>query len=256
LGGGFLDIEQIFYGLTTTVTLSLAVLTLQRLLSGWWRQYYLLGLILVLLLANVVPPIASYISNGNWTLSSAQKMYWILALMSQVTTFLLVLQLIYRVGKELPTQATLVRMLTLGAIAVAAISVIIHFDKRPNAFMTALTRDLTFLTALLNMVLWRFLLQLRKRDFLLLAVSAGLGIQCTGDAIGHSFRMLGKGIGQAAAVTEFGNILMSLSAVITIAIWHTAFSRSKFRVLAPAGEEVQTPAPVDAVAASTPRIGG
>ena len=250
-----MDIEQIFYGLTTTVTLSLAVLTLQRLLSGWWRQYYLLGFILVLLLANVVPPIASYVSNGNWTLSSAQKMYWTLALMSQVTTFLLVLQLIYRVGKELPKRATLVRMLTLGAIAVAGLSVLVHFDKRPNAFMTSITRDLTFLTALLNMVLWRFLLQLRKRDFLLLAVSAGLGIQCTGDAIGHSFRMLGKQVAQAGAMHEFGNILMSLSAVITIAIWHTAFSRSKYRVLAAPGEQFP-PSPGDSVGVSTPRIAG
>jgi hypothetical protein len=254
LGGGFvLDIEQIFYGLTTTVTLTLAVLTLQRLLSGWWRQYYLLGLILVLLLAGVVPPIASYVSNGNWTLISAQKMYWILALISQVTTFLLVLQLIYRVGKELPNQSALVRLLTLGALAIASISVLVHFDKRPNSFMTAVTRDLTFLTALLKMVLWRFLLQLRKRDFLLLAVSAGLGIQCTGDAIGHSFRMLSRQLGAAGAIHEFGNILMSLSAVITIAIWHTAFSRSKFRVPT-APDETAHDTPAEAVAASNTHL--
>jgi hypothetical protein len=230
-----LDIEQIFYALTTTITLSLAVLTLQRLLSGWWRQYYLLGVVLVLLLVGVVPPIASYVSNGNWTLSSAQKMYWILALASQVTIFLLVLQLIYRVGKEMATQAPLVRMLTIGAIIAAAISVFVHFDNRPNTFMTAVTRDLTFLAALLNMILWRFLIQLRKRDFLLLAVCAGLGIQCTGDAIGHSFRILARQMGPSMAIHEFGNIIMSLSAVITIGIWHTAFTRSKYRADQTAG---------------------
>lgn len=225
-----MDIEQIFYGITTTITLSLAVLTLQRLLSGWWRQYYLLGVVLVLLLVGVVPPIASYVSNGNWTLASAQKMYWTLALASQATIFLLVLQLIYRVGKELANQATLIRMLTLGGILAAALSIFIHFDNRPNTFMTAVTRDLTFLAAMMNMVLWRFLIQLRKRDFLLLAVCAGLGIQCTGDAIGHSFRILGRQMGPSPAIHDFGNIIMSLSSVITIAIWHTAFTRSKYRV--------------------------
>lgn len=222
-----MNVEQIFYGITTTVTLVLAVLTLQRLLSGWWRQYYMLALILVLLLVGVVPPIASYVSNGNWTLSSAQKMYWALALGSQFSIFLFVLQLIYRVGKEMPSRARLLRLMTLGAFLLAGLSVIIHFEKRPNAFMTSVTRDLTFLTAMLNMVLWRFLIQLRKRDFLLLAVSAGLGIQCTGDAIGHSFRMLARQIGSVGAIHDLGDILMSLASVITIAIWHTAFSRSR-----------------------------
>lgn len=232
-----MDIEQIFYGLTTTVALGLAVLTLQRLLSGWWRQYYLLGAILVLLLVGVVPAIASYVSNGNWTLASAQKMYWMLALASQLTTFLFVLQLIYRVGKELPSRATLIRLLTLAALLLAAGSVFVHFEKRPNAFMTSLTRDLTFLAALLNMVLWKFLVQLRKRDFLLLAVSAGLGIQCTGDAIGHSFRMLGRQGSGSTAIHDFGNIIMSLASVLTIAIWHTAFSRSKYKAPQPAAPE-------------------
>lgn len=243
-----MDIEQIFYGLTTTVALGLAVLTLQRLLSGWWKQYYLLGAILVLLLVGVVPAIASYVSNGNWTLASAQKMYWMLALASQLTTFLFVLQLIYRVGKELPSRATLIRLLTLAALLLAAGSVFAHFEKRPNAFMTSLTRDLTFLAAVLNMVLWKFLVQLRKRDFLLLAVSAGLGIQCTGDAIGHSFRMLGRQGSGSTAIHDFGNIIMSLASVLTIAIWHTAFSRSKYKAPQPAVSEPKSEA--DSVDAS------
>ncbi|MFN0101260.1 MAG: hypothetical protein ACKV2U_04115 [Bryobacteraceae bacterium] len=230
-----MHIEQIFYGITTAITLVLTVLTLQRLLSGWWRQYYLLGVILVLVLVAVVPPVASYASNGNWTLSSAQKLYWIQALAFQLAMLLLVLQLIYRVGRETPAQATLVRLLTLASIAAALISVFLHFDNRPNMFMASVTRDLTFLAAILNLVLWRFLLQLRKRDFLVLAVSAGLGIQCTGDTIGHTFRILARQAGSAGALYEIGNILMSLAAVMTIAIWHTAFSRSKYRVEGKAG---------------------
>jgi hypothetical protein len=237
-----LNIEQIFYAITTTVTIFLTVLTLQRLLSGWWRHYYLLGLILVLGLAAVVPPVASWVSNGNWKLSSAQRLYWIQALIAQTAMGLLVLQLIYRVGRETPARATLIRMLTLGSVLVAAISVAVHFDKRPNTFMASVTRDLTFLSAILNMVLWRFLMQVRKKDFLLLAVSAGLGIQCTGDAIGHSFRILARQVGTVNVIYEFGNVLMSLSAVMTVAIWHTAFSRSKYK----ADQKTGGPDPDDA----------
>ena len=160
-------IEQIFYAITITVTEVLTVLTLQRLLSGWWRQYYLLGLVLVLGLAGVVPPIASYVTYGNWSLVSARKLYWILAFALQVATSLLVLQFIYRVGRETPAKATLVRLLALGSLLATLISICIHFDKRFNALLSSVTRDMTFLNAILNMILWRFLIQVRKRDFLL-----------------------------------------------------------------------------------------
>ena len=71
--------------------------------------------------------------------------------------------------------------------------------------------------------------EVRKRDFLLLAVSAGVGLQCTGDAIGHSFRILAKQVGSATVISEFGNVVVSLATVMTVAIWHTAFSRSKYK---------------------------
>ena len=238
--GFFLDIEPIFYAITATITIVLTILTLHRLLSGWWRHYYLLGLILVLGLAAVVPPIASYVSNGSYKLSGVQRMYWTQALVSQTAITLLVLQLIYRVGRESPALATLIRFLIIGSILAAGISVTIHFELRPNIFMASVTRDLTFLAAILNMVLWKFLIQVRKREFLLLAVSAGVGIQCTGDAIGHSFRLLNRHVGSGSVIYELGNVVMSLAAVMTIAIWYTAFSRSKYPAIQKPGDEPKT----------------
>lgn len=223
-----MTLGHIFYAITTALTLTLAVLTLQRLLSGWWRQYYLLVVLLVLMLAGVVPAISSFVNYGDWTSTSAQRMYWMFALAYQITTFSFLLQLIYEAGQKLPTQGTLVRTLTVCAILAATISVFLHFDKRLNTFMTLVSRDLTFLSALLNLVLWKFLLQIRKRGPLLLAVSAGLGIQCTGDAIGHSIRMLSRSIGSADTVQEMGNVVMSLASVLTVGIWHIAFARAKY----------------------------
>ena len=239
-----MDIERIFYGITTVATLTFAVLTLQRLLSGWWRSYYLLVLILVLVIAAVVPPAASYVSLGNWSLVSAQRLYWTQALIYQVLILALVLQLIHRVGHALPNTGALIRTLTIGALTVSALSAFAHSGLRINSFMTAVTRDLTFLSAVLNLVLWKLLLQWKKRDFLLLAVSAGLGLQCTGDAIGHSLRILGKQAAGPSAIHDFGNVLMSLSAVLTVAIWHTAFSRSRYKqsVSSNSSPAVTTPA--------------
>jgi hypothetical protein len=223
-----LEFGHIFYGITAAFTLTLAVLTLQRLLSGWWRQYYLLAFLLVLLLVIAVPAISSFVDYGDWTSTAAQKMYWTLSLTYQVATFFFVLQLIYRVGKDLPTQASLVRGLTIGALLIAGLSVLVHSDRKLNAFMTLVSRDLTFLMALLNLILWKFLLQIRKRSPLLLAVSAGLGIQCAGDAIGHSIRLLSRQFASPATVHEIGNMVMSMAGVVTIAVWYKAFSRAKY----------------------------
>lgn len=231
-----MSLEQIFYGLTTAITLLLAVLTLQRLLSGWWRKYYLLGLILVLLIGGVVPPLTSYMNFGNWSLASAQRMYWTLSLIYQGTIFLFMLQLIYRISQELPNRSTLIRGLAFVAIVAAGLSAWSHREMRLNAFMSIFSRDLTFLAAVLNMVLWRFLIQVKKRDMLLLAVSAGLGIQCTGDALGHSLRFLAKEFTTSVPLTDIGNVIMSLTAVATVAIWHTAFARKP----APAGNSAPT----------------
>ena len=235
-----MNIEQIFYVVTATITVVLTALTLQRLLSYWWRQYYLLGLVLILGMATIVPSFASLFNSGVWKLSGVQTIYWMLALAAQAGTSLLILQLIYRVNRETPSRSTLVRLLTLASIIAVVVSIVSHFDNRPNIFMASITRDLTFLGALLNMILWRFLMKVRKRDFLLLAVSAGVGIQCSGDAIGHSFRILARQMGSANQIYEFGNILMSLSAVMTIAIWHMAFSRSKYPAIPRAGDESKT----------------
>lgn len=225
--------EQIFYAITTTLSLVLAVRTLHLLLSKWVKQYYLLIAILVLLILGVVPYISSHVQIGSWKLESAQKLYWGLAMCSQLATFTLLLQLIYRVGKEVPGQGMRVRMLTVIAVTAAAISFYVHSDQRMNSFMGSVARDLTFGSALINLVLWRFLLQIRKRDFIQLAVSAGIGIQCTGDAIGLSLRFLGKQIGETRTFLEFGNILMSLTAVLTLVIWHSAFVKARNRKESP-----------------------
>ena len=107
------------------VALCLAVLTLQRLLSGWWRKYYLLAAILVLQLAQMAPGIATYLNNGGWSLSNAQRMYWILSLSGQATMYLLVLQLIARVGKESPAHRMLLRGLSVAAVAAAGVLVVL-----------------------------------------------------------------------------------------------------------------------------------
>jgi hypothetical protein len=205
------------------ITVTLMVLTLQRLLTGWWRRYMLLTLLLVLNLLSSVPALLPVIGVNSWTAIST-KMYWGLYAIYQVTLFIFVLQMTYRAGVESNRSTSVVRMLTIGGFLIGAATVSIHWDLRlPSKFLTQVTRDLTFAAAAMNMVLWSFLLKMPRRDVLLMTVCAGLGIQCAGDTLGHSARLLGK-----TAIHDAGNMVMSITSLLTMLIWHQAFSRAKY----------------------------
>ncbi|MBM3788004.1 MAG: hypothetical protein FJW30_26955 [Acidobacteria bacterium] len=218
-------VKQIFYSLIPIVTVYWTVLTLRKMLNGWWRRYVLLTILLVLNLLITVPSIA-------WTLGSSwtpigENAYWALAGISQATIFLFVLQMTDRVGREAKpgNRVSIIRVLTAAALGIAILSVLIHSNaKSVNWMLTRISRDLTFLAAALNMVLWTFLLRIKKRDTLLMTVCAGLGIQCAGDAIGQSMRLLRLGYLQ-----EIGNALMSITSLLTMYIWYRAFTRAQFQ---------------------------
>ena len=199
------------------------VLTLQRLLSGWWRRYALLTLLLVLNLLSTVPSLLPVIGVNTWTEIST-KMYWGLYAVYQVTLFMFVLHMTYRAGVESNRSTSVVRLLTISGFLIGVATVTLHWDPRlPSKFLTQVTRDLTFAAAAMNMVLWSFLLKLPKRDILLMTVCAGLGVQCAGDVLGHSARLL-----KNYSLHETGNIIMSITSLLTMLIWHQAFSRAKY----------------------------
>lgn len=224
-----MDIRELFYALTTVVGLLLIVLTLHRLLNGWWRKFPLLTFLLTLYLFSIVPPIASYVNNGNWTLPGAQRLYWILSIGSQITIFLLILQLMLQIGKQVEKRKPFFRAVVCAVLALVVVSVAYHFDEKTNRLLSLVSRDLTFLVTLLNAAIWRDVIQLRKRDPLLLTIFAGIGFQCAGEAAGHSIRILG-----GKGMHEFGDAMMALTSILTLGIWHAGFSRaSKIRARKP-----------------------
>lgn len=206
-----------------SVSVALMVLTLQRLLSGWWRRYPLLTLLLVLNILSVVPTLLPLIGVNPWN-DVSTKTYWGLTAVYQVTLFMFVLNMTYRAGVESKRSTGVIRLLTVAGFLVGVASVAINWNpKSISLFLTHVTRDLTFAAAAMNMVLWSFLLKMPKRDILLLTVCAGLGIQCAGDAFGHSARLLKR-----ALLQDVGNMIMSITSLLTMLIWHRAFSKAKY----------------------------
>lgn len=201
-------------------TLAMLVLLAHRLMSGYWKEYRLLTLMVAVNLLSSAPPLISYATEGAlWALPNAKLAYWVLTLSFQTLVFSVILQLLWRVGKAVPSRAPLVRILS-GVAALAGASVVfLHSGHKLNMFMGLASRDLTFVAALFTMALWTFLLQVRKRDRTLLLVCLGIGIQSAGDAFAHSIRLLGKDY------TKVGNVFFMLVSVMSVFLLLKAFEK-------------------------------
>jgi hypothetical protein len=108
----------------------------------------------------------------------------------QLLVFLLVISLVYKATAHLGARRTLLTAIITGTLVLAAVSFAVHFDptKLTGFWMTPWTRDLNFGASLLDLGLWAVLLSSREKDYRLLMVAGGLGIQFTGGAIGQAVR--------------------------------------------------------------------
>jgi hypothetical protein len=115
---------------------------------------------------------------------------------SQGTTYALilvvVLSLIYSASGRVASRRLVLIALIGGALLVAAISFLVHYDRRVliGVWMTSWGRDLRFAAAILDLTLWGLLVSARKKDGRLLLLTGGMGIMFAGEAIGAAIRAL------------------------------------------------------------------
>lgn len=183
--------------------------------KGLFRRYPFLFLFsIVLLLAGVV----------EWATLGSQRYasyYWANEIILQVLLLAAMLHFIYLALTADP--ARMRKVLVIGAAIIIASFALASFKQTPPPtvpaerhaayFMTMLSRNLSFGSALLNVVLWNSLLHFRRRDTQLLMLAAGVGVFTTGKAIGHSMRMIDRSLAIA------GNGIVVVSALLAMALW-------------------------------------
>jgi len=112
------------------------------------------------------------------------------------------------------------------AIAGVAIGSVLAFrdpSVKISVWMTPVTRNLSFAEEILNFMLWTALIRNRDYDRLLLFISAGIGVQVTGEVIGHTIRtFMRKG-----TMIWLPDTLVTVSEIICLLTWVWAFSRPK-----------------------------
>ena len=94
--------------------------------------------------------------------------------------------------------------------------------------MTPWSRDINFVSAVLDLALWAMLIASRQKDRCLLMLAAALWIQFAGEAIGQSLRRL------SPSVVFTGNVLILLVNLACLYLWWQALRTAPMRLEFPA----------------------
>jgi hypothetical protein len=205
----------------------LELLVIAALLRGAFRRYPAIFVYSLAVFLTSVVETAAYIgwfSGERLTFTRAQY-YWLDEGIRQVLLFIVVISLLYQATSNIRTRAVVRMSLILGAILIATISFLVHYDSHIviGRWMTRWTRDLNFSSAILDLSLWGILLNSRNYDEELLMLSGALGIQFAGEAIGQTLR------------NQFPSILLAADTTIVVAnlaclyIWWQVFRASPVR---------------------------
>jgi len=152
--------------------------------------------------------------------------YWIGDAVLKVLLFCVVISLIDQTLTCRPSRPGLRKWLLAGAAVVFVTSFVAHAGPvtRINQWMTLVSRDLSFTAAILDLLLWFLLIASKRKDYQLLMLSGGLGIQFAGDALGQSIRHLAMEVlGRSRPVALAGGILVAVANLLCFYIWWQAF---------------------------------
>jgi hypothetical protein len=196
--------KQVFQVCAYLFGLPLELMVIAVLMRGEYRRYPFLFLYAVVDFLTTVLEIQPAIAYGS---ASAEAKYnwaiqfWIYERIMQVLVFLLVISLVYTATKHLRPRRTLLTGIICGTVLVAVISFLAHYNANipTGRYMTRITRDLNFCAAILLVGLWTLLISARQKDYKLLMITGGLGIQFAGGAIGQALRDMSPAIVMAAS---------------------------------------------------------
>jgi hypothetical protein len=149
------------------------------------------------------------------------KLYWTDEVIMDLLLFLMVIVLTYRAVESSSLRTTMGRL--LGAIVVVVITVpFVLFSARrfSTPWFNAASQLLNFGAAIMNLVLWTALIATRKRDPLLVAVSAGLGVAVTGAAIAFGLRRFTP---PTSTPQQLADLFKTITYLASLAIWCWAF---------------------------------
>ena len=190
------------------------------LLRGSFRSYPLLLVYCVLQLAATVAEEYVFRTYGDASIFY-RRLYWADEVVLDLLLFLMVITLTYRALEGSPLRAGMGRLLG-GVVVIALVVPFLLFSARrfSNPWFNGTSQLLNFGAAIMNLGLWTALIGTKKRDPLLLTVSAGLGVAVTGAAIAFGLRRFTPSGG---TLEQLANLLKTVTYLASVLIWCWAF---------------------------------
>jgi hypothetical protein len=218
------------------ISIAIQIAVILFLLRGPFRRYPLLLVYCILQLAATISEEYVYRVFGEAS-PFFRKLYWTDEVTLDLLLFLMVITLTYRALESSPLRAGMGRVLGAVVIAVLTVPFVLFSARRfSTAWFDGTSQLLNFGGAIMNLGLWTALIGTKKRDPVLLTVSAGLGIAVTGAAIAFGLRRFTPTLSTAQ---QLANLLKTVTYLASVAIWCWAFR--------PGGRKSLTPsAPVGA----------
>ena len=131
-------------------------------------------------------------------------------------------------------------LLIAGGFAAIFVSLQIHSSGSLGLQITETTRDLSFPSVGLTLLLWLLLIAFRKKDHQLLMVTGGLGLQFTGEAIGQSLRQLSK---DHLTILIVGNLVAAGTHLLRLYVWNAAFRKAPLKDKGPTEKPLEAFSP-------------
>jgi hypothetical protein len=218
-----------FWSSTILLGVVLQLLIISSLFRGSFRRFPVLSVYSIVSFLITVAESSAFLRLYSW--NSTIRMYWIDEIIIQILVFALVISLVSKAlqsGQKFKSASASLSGIALIVIALA-IALAYSSTESTNRWMTEASRNLSFASAILNLLLWSVLLSQKNKDAQLMMLSGGFGIQTTGKAMGHSIRSLG--------FWNSGNVFIVLTYLLSLAIIWFAL-RKKVPVLAEAAAAV------------------
>jgi hypothetical protein len=220
------------------VDVALQLVLIFLLLRGPGRRYLaLLVYSIAVLLSTALEFVVLHLAHPDRALY--RKVYWSDEVVVDLLLFLVVISLTNLALEGNPLRAKTSRILAGVVAAVLILPFLLfnpplftsptHWNAAWGRWFNSTSQMLNFGAAIMNLGLWSALLTSRKRDPQLLKVSIGVGVVVAGQAIGFGIRRF---IPDQSTLREFPDLFMSLTHVLSLFIWCSAF-----RSLRPAAAE-------------------
>ena len=221
------------------ISTAIQVAVILFLLRGSFRRYPLL---LVYCILQLIATVAEEYTYRAYGLTSAlyRGLYWTDEMTLDLLLFLMVIALIYRALEGSSMRVGMGRLLGVVFVVVLTVPFVLFSARRfSTAWFDGTSQLLNFGGAIMNLGLWTVLIGTKKRDPLLLTVSAGLGVAVAGAAIAFGLRRYTP---HESTPQQLADLFKTVTYLASVAIWCWAFRPR-------AGK---TPAPPAAVSAPTP----